>query len=179
MTNLERLQKFMASLGVEARAPGRVYFTGGATAVLMGWREMTIDVDLNADPEPEGFFAALPRIKHSMNLNVEIAAPHQFVPELPGWRERSHFIARHGAIDFFHYDFYGQALSKLERSHARDRHDLEKMADAGLILPRSMEKLFSQAQPSIVRYPAIDASLLAQRVQEYMIYIEHGNSHPA
>ncbi len=41
----------MRFLGREARGNARVYFTGGATAVLMGWRDTTIDIDLRFDPE--------------------------------------------------------------------------------------------------------------------------------
>jgi hypothetical protein len=32
-------------LAAAARGPGKVYFTGGATAVLLGFREQTIDVE--------------------------------------------------------------------------------------------------------------------------------------
>lgn len=38
-----------------------------------------------------------------------------FIPSLPGWRDRSVFIARHGAVDFYHYDCSAQALAKVER----------------------------------------------------------------
>lgn len=55
-TDLAKLQAFMAALGKHARGPGRIYLTGGATAVLHGWRPMTIDVDLKPDPEPAGLF---------------------------------------------------------------------------------------------------------------------------
>jgi hypothetical protein len=34
------------------REHGRIYLTGGATALLYGWRSTTIDVDLKANPEP-------------------------------------------------------------------------------------------------------------------------------
>ncbi|MDQ7828028.1 MAG: hypothetical protein QN122_05460 [Armatimonadota bacterium] len=30
--------------------PARVYFTGGATALLYGWRETTLDVDVKLVP---------------------------------------------------------------------------------------------------------------------------------
>ena len=41
------------------------------------------------------------------------------LPSLPGWRERSLFIDRHGRLDFYHYDPYSQALAKLERDSLR------------------------------------------------------------
>lgn len=36
LADADRLARFMAALGREARGPGRVYFTGGVTAVLRG-----------------------------------------------------------------------------------------------------------------------------------------------
>ena len=132
-TNEQRVEKFMVALGEAVRGPGRVYFTGGASAVLMGWREMTIDLDLKAEPEPAGFFDALPVLKESLDINLELACPSDFIPALEGWQERSHFIAQHGGVAFYHYDFYSQALAKIERGHARDRHDVERMIGEGLV----------------------------------------------
>ena len=154
----------MIELGRAVRSPGRIYFTGGVTAVLMGWREMTLDVDLKADPEPLGFFECLPRLKDELNINIELAAPDQFVPPLRGWQERSLFIAQHGALSFHHYDFYGQALAKIERDHARDRHDVSSMIEAGLVLPARLRELFEEIEPQMIRYPAIDAPTLRARV---------------
>ena len=34
----------MAALGAEGRIETRVYLVGGATAVLTGWRDTTVDV---------------------------------------------------------------------------------------------------------------------------------------
>ena len=62
----------MSELGAAVRSAGRVYFTGGVSAVLLGWREMTIDVDLKAEPEPTGFFECLPLLKDRLDLNIEL-----------------------------------------------------------------------------------------------------------
>lgn len=40
------LEEFMRELGAAARSPGKIYFTGGATALLLGFREQTLDVDI-------------------------------------------------------------------------------------------------------------------------------------
>ena len=42
----ERIRAFLDRLGQRATEPATVYLTGGATAVLMGWRDATIDIDL-------------------------------------------------------------------------------------------------------------------------------------
>ncbi|MCZ7683003.1 MAG: hypothetical protein M5U28_31025 [Sandaracinaceae bacterium] len=62
---------------------------GGATAITYGWRELTIDIDLRLDPEPPGAFEAIARLKDELDVNVELASPMDFLPEVPGWRERS------------------------------------------------------------------------------------------
>src|SRR5438552_17564365 len=120
---IETLKQFMQQLAAAARSPGKVYFTGGATALLLGFREQTIDIDLKLDPEPEGAFEAIAVLKNSLDLNVELASPDDFIPPAPDWRERSRHIASIGRLEFFHYDFALQALAKLERGHAQDRED--------------------------------------------------------
>lgn len=97
-TTTERIEQLMRELGAAVRSEGQIYFTGGVSAVLLGWRETTIDVDLKAEPEPVGFFECLPRLKDALNVNIELASPDLFVPALPGWQDRSRFIARHGQV---------------------------------------------------------------------------------
>src|SRR5881409_503517 len=102
---IETLKQFMQQLAAAARSPGQVYFTGGATALLLGFREQTIDIDLKLDPEPAGAFEAIATLKQSLNLNVELASPDDFIPPAANWRERSRHIASIGGVQFFHYDF--------------------------------------------------------------------------
>lgn len=164
ITTVDLIEKFMRELGRTVRSEGCVFFTGGVSAVLLGWREMTLDVDLKADPEPLGFFESLPRLKESLEINIELASPDQFVPALHGWRERSVFIATHGQVSFYHYDFYGQALAKIERAHARDRLDVRAMIDHGCIVPGRLAALVSEVSAEMLRYPAIDAAALVAQV---------------
>ena len=163
-TTREKIEMLMKHLGGDVRAPGRIYFTGGVSAVLFGWRGMTVDVDFKADPEPVGFFEALPRMKEVLNINLKLASPEDFIPALPGWRDRSRFIAKHGDIDFYHSDFYSQALSKLERDHPRDHLDVEQMVVHGLIEKNRLQSLFQEIEPALIRYPAIDPSGFRSRV---------------
>ncbi len=172
-TDLAKLNSFMSALSQCIRGPGRIYFTGGATALLHGWRTMTIDVDLKPDPEPAGFFEAIARLKDELDINVELAAPDQFIPALPGWRDRSLLIARHGSIEFFHYDLYSQALAKLQRSHSRDLNDARSMVRDGLVRPARLLELLEAITPGLIRFPAIDPASFRQRVLDFC------NSHPA
>ncbi|MEM1295745.1 MAG: DUF6036 family nucleotidyltransferase [Verrucomicrobiota bacterium] len=151
-----RLRELFEKMGAYGKGPGTVYVTGGATAVLFGWRSTTIDVDLKMDPEPSGVFEAIAQLKDEMQVNIELAAPDQFVPALPGWRERSRWIASQGEIDFYHYDFYGQALSKIERGLEKDWGDVEAMVQGGLVETKRLLELFGEVESKLVNYPAID-----------------------
>lgn len=141
-----------------------MYMVGGSSAVLLGWRRATIDVDLKLDPEPPGAFDAIARAKDALKINVELAAPDDFIPALPGWRDRSPFVVRHGPVDFFHYDFYGQALAKIERAHSHDLEDVAAMHRRGLVHPAELSALFARIEGDLVRYPAIDPPSFREKV---------------
>lgn len=162
-----RIEAFMSALGARVRSAGRIYLTGGATAVLYGWRASTIDVDIKLDPEPAGLFEALVILKDELDINVELASPDDFVPAIPGWRERSIFIVRHGSLDFFHYDPYGQALSKLQRKHDRDLIDVEALVRYGLVERKRLREMFIQIEADLIRYPAIDPASFRDGVMEF------------
>jgi len=108
----------------------------------------------------------VPRIKEQLDINLELACRSDFIPELPGGRERSLFIARHGAVDFYHYDFYSQALAKLERFHARDQRDVLGMLAGGLVDRVRLRAMFAAIEPGLLRYPAIEPGAFARRVAE-------------
>ena len=161
-----RIRSFMRSLGGAAREDARVYFTGGVSAVLMGWRSSTIDVDMTLVPDRDELLRALPGLKDELEINVELASPSHFLPELPGWDARSLFITREGRVSFYHYDFYAQALAKIERGHVQDRADVTKMLDDGLVDPIKLRELFEAITPQLYRYPAVDPTDLSRALDE-------------
>jgi hypothetical protein len=146
----------MAELGRRVPGPARIYLTGGSTAVLEGWRGTTIDLDMKAVPEPSGLFEAIAALKESIDINVELASPDDFIPALPGWQERSPFIAQYGAVAFHHYDPYSQALAKIERRHARDVRDVEAMLARGMVERERLWELFQAIEPGLNRFPSIE-----------------------
>lgn len=156
----------MAGLAKAARSEGRVYFTGGATALLFGWREATVDIDLALGGDSEDLLRAIQGLKEDLEINVELAAPSDFIPELPGWRERSPFIRRIGKLDYYHYDLYAQALSKIERGHEMDIGDVAEMMERGLVERDRLWELFERIEPELFRYPSIDARSFRRRVEE-------------
>jgi hypothetical protein len=162
----DRLSRFMSALGRAAEADARVYFTGGATAVLLGWRPSTLDADIRIVPDSDPLLRAIPRLKEELQLNVELACPSDFIPELPGWAERSPFIRRDGKVSFHHYDFYAQALSKIERGHRQDRADVREMLARGLVQPARLRELFADVEPMLYRYPALNTATFKAAVEE-------------
>jgi hypothetical protein len=168
LADAERIERFMKELGRAARGDMTVYLTGGSTAVLKGWRPNTVDVDIKMLPDRDEVYRALPALKESLELNIELASPADFVPELPGWKERSSPITREGRISFYHYDFYGQALSKLERGHAQDLADAQSMVDDGLVELNRLLEFFNQIEADLYRYPAIDPASFRQAVESFV-----------
>jgi len=168
LADARRVERFLDALGRAARSPARIYLTGGASAVLEGWRETTVDIDLKLIPDSDAILRAIPRLKEELGINVELAAPDQFIPELPGWRERSRFIRQAGPLSLFHYDFYSQALAKLERGHDKDLRDVADMHRAGHIEAGELLRRFAEIEPMLYRYPAIDPPSFRQAVEEFV-----------
>jgi hypothetical protein len=162
----ETLKALMAALGRKADAPASIYVTGGATAVLLGWRETTVAVDIHLVPGSDRLLRTIPDLKESLSINVELASPAHFIPELPGWRDRSIFIGKEGPLSFFHYDLYSQALAKLERGHEKDRGDVKAMIDRKLVDPGKALELFPAIEPRLYLFPSIDPSSFRRSVEE-------------
>ena len=121
-----------------------------------------------------GLYRALPGLKDSLELNVELVAPSDFIPELPGWRERSRFVVLEGQVAFYHYDFYGQALAKIERGHALDLVDIAEMKARGLIDGERALELFEAIGPQLYRYPSLDPATFRARVVSFVRGSERG-----
>jgi hypothetical protein len=160
-----RIRRFMRALGAEAHAPARAYLTGGATAVLLGWRPSTIDVDIRIIPESDQLYRAIPALKDSLEINVELASPADFIPELPGWEERCMFVCQENRLSFYHYDFYAQALAKIERGHTQDVADVQEMILRHLIDPPAALSHFQAIEPRLYLYPAIDPPAFRRSVE--------------
>jgi hypothetical protein len=165
LADATRIQEFMKALGREADRPAQVYLTGGATAVLYGWRASTIDVDIKMVPDLDRVFRTIPEIKERLQINVELASPDDFIPVREGWEDRSPFIAQEGPLVFRHFDLYAQALSKIERGHAQDVGDVDEMLDRGLVERSRLLEYFAAIESRLYRYPAIDPARFRRAVE--------------
>lgn len=161
-----RVRAFMTALGRAVTGEHHVYLVGGATAVLEGWRESTVDIDIAlGGSQDDDVLRALPRIKDELEVNVELASPADFVPLPAGWVERARSIVREGSVTFLHYDPYSQALAKLERGHDRDLEDVAALLARGLVERDRLAACYEEIEPELYRYPAIDPKSFRRRVE--------------
>lgn len=160
-----RVRRLMDALGRAAGGAAHVYLVGGTTAVLVGWRASTVDVDMVVRPEDDALLRALPALKESLRMNVELASPADFIPVPPGWEDRSPVVARVGRVTFHHFDLYAQALAKVERGHAKDVADVREMVARGLVEPGHAREYFARIEPELHRFPAIDPPSFRRAVE--------------
>lgn len=133
--------------------------------MLEGWRASTVDIDIRLEPDTDELLRNLPALKERLQVNIELASPPDFIPELPGWRERSPFLFREGALDVHHFDPYSQALSKIERAFDQDLEDVRDMVERGLVEPARALELYDAIETELFRYPAIDPATFRTRVE--------------
>jgi len=158
------VRRFARELGRSTTTPARLYLVGDASAVLEGWRVATLDIDLRLEPDDDDLLRELPRLKQRLDVNVELTSPLDFLPELPGWRERSPFLFRESRLDVHHFDFSSQALAKLERGFAQDLADVASMVAAGLVEPAHLLVLYARIEDALFRFPAVDPDSLREAV---------------
>lgn len=133
------VQEFMRMLGARVRGESRVYLTGGASLLLLGLRELAIDIDVISDDD--SVLRAAAELRDELAVNVDHEQP-RFAPG--GWEKRSPFISREGTVSFHHLDWYSQALARLERGHVKDLADLEMMLRHALVARQALLAFLSQ-----------------------------------
>lgn len=161
----ERIGSLARELGRVVPAGSRMYLTGGATAVLEGWRESTVDVDVRFEPDSDAALSRIRDLKEQLGVNIELASPLDFLPPLPGWQDRSRFRLREGNLEVFDFDLYSQALSKLERGFELDLTDVRSMVSSGLVEPGKLLELYNVIESELYRFPAVDPASLRTRVE--------------
>lgn len=157
----------MEAIGRIARRPVAIYFAGGSSAVLLGFRDGTIDIDLAGDLEP--IYAEIPRIKERLRVNVETAKPTDFVPSLEGETTRHLFIRAAGKATFLHFDPYAQAFSKIVRGHVTDLADAESLMAAGLVDPQRLLRLIEKVTDrDFARYTRLTRASVEAAVESFV-----------
>jgi hypothetical protein len=166
LVDADRLRAFMGALGSRTDVETTCYLAGGASAVIVGWRNATVDIDVLFAPENDQLLRAIPDLKQLLEVNVELAFPGHFVPMPGGWEDRSAVVERVGAVTFRNVDFYAQALAKLERGHDRDLADVEAMISLELVDPERLRAFFTEIEPDLYRFPAIDPAAFRSALED-------------
>ena len=162
------LHELMNELARSAPRRGsfRVYFVGGGTAVLQGWRASTIDADLCADND--AVFHDVQGIKERLNLNIEFARPDDFVPSLLGSEDRHVFIETVLKVSFYHYDPYAQLLSKVVRGFSRDIQDAGSFLDSGMVDAERFRALVNDiSDKAYSKYPTLSRHAVREAVDAF------------
>jgi hypothetical protein len=70
--DVERIERLARELG-RVVAPGtRMYLTGGATAVLEGWRSTTVDIDIRFEPDSDAALRRIADLKEELQRGFEL-----------------------------------------------------------------------------------------------------------
>lgn len=165
----ERLRALMSEIARAAPRGDdrRVFLLGGGTAVLEGWRDSTVDVDLHADDL--AVFGNIQRVKERVGANVEFVRPEDFVPPLEGSEDRHVFIETIQAVSFYHYDPYAQLLSKVVRGFARDMQDAENLVGSGMVDAERFRALVGGIPESAyASYPALSPEAVRAAVDDFL-----------
>ncbi len=116
------------------------------------------------EPEADELLRALPGLKERLGVNIELASPPDFIPELPGWQERSPLVLQEGTVGVHHFDFYSQALAKIERGFDQDLDDVRAMLARGLVEPVRLRELYDAIEPELFRYPALNPDTFRRKL---------------
>jgi hypothetical protein len=99
LTTEKTIRQFMKLFGRAARERCRVYLQAGRPqSFRVGGKQHWILIRFY--PELDELYRAIPDIKEKLQIKIELAAPSDFIPPIPGWQDRSQYIETEGKIDF-------------------------------------------------------------------------------
>lgn len=163
------IESFLQQLGRTFHKPARLYLVGGAALVHLGIRPgFTQDIDVQVYGANEGdLIVTIQKLIERLQVNIEFAAPGDFIPLPLQWEAHAQFVGRYGTIDVFYFDFYSIALSKIERGNDRDIADVKLLMQHGMVTPDELDKAYQEvlAQLGKGRYPRITPQRFAERYQ--------------
>ncbi|MEO8971408.1 MAG: DUF6036 family nucleotidyltransferase [Ktedonobacteraceae bacterium] len=163
------IESFLQQLGRAFHKPARLYLVGGAALVHLGIRPgFTQDIDVQVFGANEGdLIVTIQKLIERLQINVEFAAPGDFIPLPLQWEAHAQFVGRYGTIDVFYFDFYSIALSKIERGNDRDIADVKLLIQHGMVTPDELDKAYREvlAQLGRGRYPRITPQRFTEQYQ--------------
>jgi hypothetical protein len=146
----DRIEDFLRWLGNHYRRPARLYLVGGTTIVYEGLRLQTLDIDLAievAAGDHGELLAVLREARDTLDINIEEAAPSDFIPLPDGYAGRHQYVGRYGQVDVFHFDLYSMALSKIERGRRQDQLDVLALLESNRLSWDRLQAMYSEILP--------------------------------
>jgi hypothetical protein len=108
--------------------------------------EVDIVIEVAAGIRQE-LIVALRAIRDLLRVHFREAAPGDFIPLPSGYADRHEFIGRFGQVDVFHFDWYSNALGKVERGRQQDLMDVIAMLRHGRIGWDRLDGMFHEILP--------------------------------
>lgn len=160
------LQVFMESVGKILKKRATFYLTGGSTAILYGFRDGTIDVDIAGDMDE--LFLHIPKLKEKLQINIEMAKPTDFIPSLPDEKKRHILIGQFKNVTFMHFDPYAQVFSKIVRGHKTDIADAKALVKNGLVDVKKLNQMVKDlAGSDFFKYPRLNRVAVQLAVESF------------
>lgn len=162
-----KLRAFIREVGEAAQGPGRVYLVGGATALLLGVREQTVDIELKLDPEPKAIFEGIARIKERLSINGSSPRPTCSCRRSP--------VGESGASSSRGVGRWSSSTTTSMRKPWRRSSEVTtrtlptpaRSSGSAKSMSALLLELFGAIQPDLIRYPAIDPQDFEVRVREF------------
>ncbi len=161
----ESILTFLNRLGARYTGQCAIYLLGGVALSLMGNPRVTQDLDYAvelAEGAEKDFQAAIARLAHGMQIDVEEVCLGEFIPLPPGAWERRQPIGRFGQIEVYLFDPYSIALSKITCGFESDLEDAVFLLGEGLIDFAELEDHFEAVLPD-----ALEADIDPQEFRGY------------
>ena len=156
----------MKSVGKVLKKNATFYLTGGSTAILFGFREGTIDIDIAGDMDE--LFSHIPKLKEQLQINVELAKPTDFIPSLPAEKKRHILIGNFGKATFLHFDPYSQAFAKIVRGHQTDMTDVKALFHEGLVDAVKLNEMVKNLPDrQFMKYPRLNRGAVERAVESF------------
>jgi hypothetical protein len=88
-----------------------------------------------------------------MDINVEFISPWNSIPLSKGWEMNAKYAGGYGTIDVFYFDFYGIALSKIQKGRTPDIRDVKLLLEQGIITLQGLDEAYSEVLPQVGKLP--------------------------
>lgn len=148
----KRIETFLARLGREFHAAGRIYLVGDSALVHADLRHATPTIDLSFDVPPVrqgAFLRSVQRVSELMRLDVREESPAESLPLPAGAAGRARPVGRYGRLDVFYFDPYSIALAKIDQGTEDDLADVLALLHSGWI---DMDRLTAYFEEILPRY---------------------------